>query len=81
LPGWAAGKGCDHVLWTGLPPRWDQIDGRVPTLEQVVGFLEGLRPDRHHAAEEYIRRTPAQVMTPIRQAIQVRLGWTAPAPQ
>jgi hypothetical protein len=76
LPVWAGGKGADHVLWTGLPPRWDRIDGRLPTLEQVVGFLGGLRPDRHHAAEEYVRRTPAQIMTPIREAIQARLGWT-----
>lgn len=76
LPVWAGAKGADHVLWTGLPPRWDKIEGRPPTLEQVVGFLKGLRPDRHHAAEEYVRRTSAQVMTPIREAIQTRLGWT-----
>ncbi len=80
LPKWAESNGVDHVLWTALPPRWDRIDGRVPTLEQVVGFLEGLRPDRHHAAEEYVRRTPAQVMTTIREAIQVRLGWTTVPP-
>lgn len=76
LPAWAGGNGADHVLWTGLPPRWDRIDGRLPTLEQVVVCLGGLRPDRHHAAEEYVRRTPVQIMTPIREAIQDRLGWT-----
>lgn len=76
LPAWADAKGAGHVLWTGLPPRWDRIDGRVPTSEQVTGFLEGLRPDRHQAAEEYVRRTPAQIATTIRGVIEARLGWT-----
>lgn len=76
LPLWAASMGVNHVLWTGLPPRWNRTDGCVPTAAQVVDYLSGLRPVRHHAAEEYVRRTPVQVKTLIREEIEARLGWT-----
>jgi hypothetical protein len=75
LSTWAADREIDHVFWTGLPPRWDKTDGRVPSVDQVVGFLESLPNERRGAAEEYVRRAPKQIVTPIREVIEQRLGW------
>lgn len=75
LPQWAAAKEVEHVLWTSLPPRWNHVDGNVPTAGEVVGFLQGLPDGSQMNAEEYVRKTPGQIVTPIRTAIEAQLGW------
>lgn len=76
LQQWAMEKKADHVLWTNLPPRWHQVDGQVPSENEVVGFWIGLPPGTRQHAEEYVRRTPAQIVTPFRTAIEQQLDWT-----
>jgi hypothetical protein len=76
LQQWAEEKQVTHVLWTALPPRWHRVDGMVPSEAEVMGFWAGLTPETRLAAEEYVRRTPAQIVTPFRTRAEQQLGWT-----
>jgi hypothetical protein len=73
---WAAGKNLDAAVWTNLPPKFDGIDGRVPTENEVVGYLQALSGKKRADAEQYVRRAPRQVATAYRRAIERALGWT-----
>ena len=73
---WARTKGADAVVWTALKPRFN---GKVvtPTCEQVVGRLRSLDGQKRTRAQEYVRKTPPQIRTAYRKAIELELGWTA----
>lgn len=58
-----------------MPPKFDGENGRVPTADEVVQWLDSRSGERRAAAEDYIRRTPAHIDTCNRRAIQARLGW------
>lgn len=77
LAAWAAARGIEHVVWTALPPKFGAEASRLPTLDEVVQHLAGLTGPERDLAEQYIRRTPRQVDTGYRRAIEARLGWTA----
>lgn len=76
VAGWAAEKDFDAAIWTNLPPRFGGIDGRVPTENEVTAYLRTLEGQVRAAAEEYVRRTPRQIATAHRRAIERSLGWT-----
>lgn len=73
---WTAGKDLEAAVWTNLPPKFEGINGRVPTENEVVGYLRTLEGQRRAAAEEYVRRAPRQIATAYRRAIEKALGWT-----
>jgi hypothetical protein len=75
LPAWATAHGMSGVVWTSLPPQFDKKP-EPPTVDQVVGYLDGLEGARRDEAERYIRRAPRQVDTPYRRRIEAALGWT-----
>ena len=72
---WATYIGLDAVVWTNLPPRF-QNEVRVPTVEEVLSFLQTRPPETKKRAEEYIRKTPRQIDTEYRRRIEVVLNWT-----
>jgi hypothetical protein len=76
ISAWAAGKNLDAAVWTSLPPKFGGIDGRVPTENEVVAYLQSLEDETRAAAEEYVRRAPQQIATANRRAIERTLGWT-----
>jgi hypothetical protein len=76
ISAWAAGKGLDAVVWTDLPPKFAETDGRVPMEGEVIAYLRTLEGPARAAAEEYVRRAPPQIATPYRRAIERALGWT-----
>ncbi|HEY0195098.1 MAG TPA: hypothetical protein VGC42_28485, partial [Kofleriaceae bacterium] len=77
IAAWAAARQLDGVVWTALPPRWLGADG-VPALPDVLALVRDLVAREVSAyAEEYIRRTPAEIISPYRAAIERELGWTA----
>ncbi|MDF1595105.1 MAG: hypothetical protein P1T08_03235 [Acidimicrobiia bacterium] len=61
----------DAVIWTGLgtqPGRWRDrgyTEGFTP--DNAVSYLRSLQDEETHPAHEYMRRTPAQITSPIRQ--------------
>lgn len=75
LATWAAARGVESVIWTALPPKFD--DEREPrTAEQVVNYLSKLEGRVRDDAERYVRYAPPQIDTPYRRRIEAALGWT-----
>jgi hypothetical protein len=79
---WAGEKGLEAVVWSRLPPK-DRDGGRtVMSAEQALEYLSCLRGEDRRLAEEYVRKTPAQINTEVRKAARERLGWVDyPLPQ
>lgn len=72
---WAAVRGIDSVIWTGLPPKFG-VKEIVPSIDEVISHLRGLCGAAKDNAERYIRRTPPQIDTAYRRRIESELGWT-----
>jgi hypothetical protein len=73
---WASQRNVDAVVWTALKPGFPESRGVLPTVDQAVAHLRGLEGQARASAEEYVRRTPPQIRTPFRMAIERELGWT-----
>ncbi|MGI4777874.1 MAG: hypothetical protein ACRYGA_07090 [Janthinobacterium lividum] len=73
---WRTDNGLDAVVWTALPPRHAGEEGRTPTTDEAVDYLDGLTGDTRDHAEDYVRRIPPSLTTACRTAIERRLGWT-----
>lgn len=70
------GQQVDAVIWTALQPRHADTEGRVPSLDEAIGYLDGLQGETRQHAEDYIRQVPPSLATAYRQGIEARLGWT-----
>ncbi len=71
---WAKGLRIDAAVWTNLLPKFNNEE-RIPTVAEVVTYLRGLQAEKRQKAEEYIRKTPLQIDTEYRRAIERELGW------
>lgn len=65
---------ADCAIWTGLPPKDFDI-GAIDLAHQVVEHLQGLEEPAMRLAKEYIELAPETVRTPVRSAIEEKLGW------
>ena len=72
---WARAAGHHGIVWTALKPKFVQ-DNITPTKDQIVKYLSALSGERRKEAEIYIRRTPAEISTSYRRAVEQALGWT-----
>ena len=72
---WAKDRNCVAAVWTALKPGFPHSRGEPLTCEQALSHLRILEGDERADAEEYIRRTPGQVRTPYRTAIEQEFGW------
>lgn len=72
---WAVSRSLLAVVWTDLPARFNEIDGRIPTAEQVIDFLQGRKGKELKKARDYITRAPKQISTDYRNQIEAKLGW------
>lgn len=75
IAAWLASRHVDAAVWTALPPKFDNTEGRMPSAQEVVARLEGMTGDTREAAQFYVRRTPAHIDTRYRRLIAARLGW------
>lgn len=73
---WAAARGIQHVVWTALPPKFDNLQNQCPSLDDVITHLSALTGPERDNAENYIRRTPPQIDTTYRRGIEARLHWS-----
>ena len=80
LPQWALSRGIEAAIWTALPAKFGQEDGRVATIEEVTSYLKGLTGRTRDEAERYIRYAPRQIDTLYRRKIEAALGWTPSEP-
>lgn len=75
---WASAAGFDRVVWTALPPKFDNVNGAVPKdAATVLAYLNTLEGETLERAREYVTRAPSEVRTPFRSAIEAELGWVA----
>ena len=72
---WALDKGLEGVVWTDLPPKFKGKSGYMPSIDEVITYINELSEDAKERAQQYIQMTPLQVDTPYRKAIEKRLGW------
>jgi hypothetical protein len=77
LASWLAERDLEGVIWTGLPSNFEEQTGDSLGVEAAVRYLAQLPGETRHAAEQYVRRSPAQVRTTIRAGLERELGWAA----
>jgi hypothetical protein len=71
---WAAANDLAGVVWTDLEPTFgDKFEQKV--IEAVLKHLRSLSYTDGKYAEEYVRRTPRQIDTECRRAIEKAFGW------
>lgn len=73
---WAESQSVEHVIWTGLPPKFKGQDDRIPSAEEVVSYFRTLNGSVRDKAEAYVRQAPRQIDTDYRRRIEAELGWT-----
>lgn len=79
IPGlseWANAHEVAHVIWTGLPPKFNGVE-TTPSAEQVVEYLAKLSGEQRERAEQYVRLAPRQIDTKNRRCIESSLHWHA----
>jgi len=59
LSDWANGKRLDAVIWTNLGPRFGGKE-KVPTVEEVIAYLNSLTGQKRQDAEEYVLNAPVE---------------------
>ncbi len=79
IAAWMRARRIDAVVWTALPPRFEGLDGRMPSAREALAWLGQRTGEDRLAAERYVRQTPAHVDTLYRRLIEARLGWHADA--
>lgn len=75
LADWARAREIDALIWTALPARIDAIEGKVPTPEAAIAYLQGLVGEVREHAKSYIQQVPEQIDTIYRREIRKALGW------
>jgi hypothetical protein len=73
---WMHQTGLDAVIWTNLPPKFNDQLNLAPTEDQALAYLNSLDGNCRRHACEYVRKTPLQIDTPFRRAFEAKLGWT-----
>jgi hypothetical protein len=61
----------DAVIWTNLPKNWTS----KTTYQDRIEYLLSLTGNASVKAEEYIRKTPKQINTELRNEIEKSLNW------
>jgi hypothetical protein len=77
IRGWASARRVEGVVWTDLPSNFAEKTGLPFSVAAAVGYLERLDGDSRAKALEYIRRAPAFVRTPLRDAVEALPAWPA----
>jgi hypothetical protein len=72
---WARSQGIEALIWTGLPPRYNGTEGRVPSAAEAVAYLSTLEGQTLAHAKAYVESVPRQIDTLYRRAIGQQLGW------
>ena len=75
LPAWAEANRADSVIWTALPPKFQDKDDRIPSVIEALDYLRSLDKEHQKGAEEYVRKAPGQIRTPYREKFEKQLGW------
>lgn len=72
---WALEKNIHAVVWTALPPKFDNEPNRISTIREALQYLEELPHSKKEAARNYVINTPKQIDTPFRRIFNSKLNW------
>jgi hypothetical protein len=75
---WATSNGYDAVIWAALGRKFKDVLGVAFSVDAALNYLRNLEiVDSPSFADalSYIRRTPPQIRTPVREA--VNRAWPA----
>ncbi len=75
LAEWAQEHSIEAVVWTALPAKSAEMEGRAPTVTEAVAYLDSLTGETREHARDYIKSVPEQIDTAYRRAIVEALGW------
>ncbi|MBP6425188.1 MAG: hypothetical protein KA278_05665 [Flavobacterium sp.] len=78
---WIKNTDFDAVIWTNLGVNWNIKNDKGDIIRQIeperrIEYLKELKGHTSAIAEEYIRRTPHQIVTAFRKKIESELNWT-----
>jgi len=77
---WARRLQIDAVVWTNLPPKFNEEDKNEPATKDIVSYLRGLHGHKRKNAKQYVRMTPRQIDTDCRRTIERTLNWDCLSP-
>jgi hypothetical protein len=66
---WCASQGISAAIWTAVPPNFEQCVGVEFSVSAAIEYLKELSQSGLNSALEYIRNTPAEIMTPVRKRV------------
>jgi hypothetical protein len=66
---WIAASGFDTAIWAALATNFAKETGRRFSAEAAVRYLESLDRQALANALRYIRNTPPEIRTPVRQLV------------
>ncbi|HEY8657804.1 MAG TPA: hypothetical protein VIL78_02145 [Hanamia sp.] len=76
IENWTNDQDVDAVIWTNLSSNFkDKLGLNDFKPMDAINYLKYLSPDVKARAEEYIRKAPKVVDTPIRKEIELKLKW------
>lgn len=73
---WARALQLEAVIWTALPPRFEDVEGLVLCLDLVHSYLKSLRGEMLEHAKYYIENVPEQIDTPYHRELKKLGGLT-----
>lgn len=75
IAAWLDAHEFDAVVWTALPPKFHNVEGRAPSADEAVSFLSAMTGSVRDKAEDYIRRLPTVIRTAYRERFERELKW------
>jgi hypothetical protein len=74
IKAWAKNQGIDAVVWTALPPNFEEKTGNLFSAESAIAYLKVLSERECQNALHYITKAPEEVDTPLRRAVASNLS-------
>lgn len=80
ITAWAQANDWQAVIWTALLSNFEEEQHAPFTVPTATRYLNGLNGETRTRAFEYIRRAPAETVTPLRRALQAQAPREPAAP-
>ena len=72
IKNWAWSRDLDAVIWTNLKFGFAQSRDVMPSVDEVIKYLQSLPPENSKESLDYIKNAPEQIDTPYRRLINDR---------
>lgn len=68
---WCLEHQLDAAIWTAIPPNFEERAGNKFSVEAAIRYFKCLSKAEQESTLEYIRNTPPEINTPLRQQMFV----------